>query len=451
MSSEVVEPIERQDVAAALTGWPPSLRAATRGALNLASQRGVLSVADQAIVSGTSFLTAAIIARACTTEQLGLYYLTMSLVLILTGIQEQVITAPYTIYRARHQGPALAEYTGSVWLHHLMFIGISWILLLVAIPTLSALGASNFVAGLWVLLLVGPLLLVREAVRRFAFAHFQFASAMALDGAIAVVQLTSILLLARLKLLSIGAIFGVIAAACALACCGWILLKLPDVRVNRARVLRDWRDNWSFAQWALPSFLVGNTTPLIMAWIVTLMDGTAATGLLGACAALVGVVNVFILGVANALTPRTAHAFARGGVDELRRVLITTALMLIAVLGMSFLAMLFAGDQIAVLVYGEQFRGSGPTLATLALSVVATSVGMTTGNGLWALGLPRANLIPDLCGLIVTLLGAVMLVHPYGALGAAIAMLAGTTTAATARTAILLRAMNGFRLQTRVA
>ena len=281
MSSEAVEPaVERHDVATTLARWPTLWQAAQRSLLKAATHRGVLSVADQAIVSGTSFMTAAVIARACTTEQLGLYYLTMSLVLILTGIQEQVITAPYTIYRARHQGTELAEYTGSVWLHQLFFTGVSCVLLLVAIPTLSAVGAANFVAGLWVLLLVGPLLLVREAVRRYAFAHFQFATAMALDATIATVQLTSILILARLKLLSIGAIFGVIAVACAIACCGWILIKLPDVRVNRARILRDWRENWSFAQWALPSFLVGNTTPLLMAWIVTLIDGTAATGLL---------------------------------------------------------------------------------------------------------------------------------------------------------------------------
>ena len=130
-----------------------------------------------------------------------------------------------------------------------------------------------------------------------------------------------------------------------------------------------------------------------------------------------GVVNVFILGVANALTPRTAHAFARGGVNELRRVLITTALLLIAVLGMSFLAMLFAGDRIAVLVYGEQFRGSGPTLATLAPEHHRNQRGNDNRQRPVGTRSTAANLIPDLCGLVVTVIGAVLLVSSLRSAG----------------------------------
>lgn len=352
----------------------------------LARHRNVLSVTDQAVVSGTNFLTAAFVARLCSTDQLGLYYLAVTFILILTGIQEQLIATPYTIFRVRFKRAEANQYAGSVVVHHLLFMAASWLPLAAGFSLLWFTGETTGADGLWVLLIVGPVLLGREVIRRFAFAHSRFVVAIVLDATVATVQLSGVFLLAYFHRLTIGTVFACLGVACAVACLAALAFKTPAAKVRRERLIRDWRHNWAFARWTVPSYLVGNTTPLVMAWVVTLMAGTAATGTLGACATLVNVVNVFILGVANALTPRTAAALHRGGVAELRRVLVTTGLLLVTVLGTSFLAILMFGDRIATLIYGSQFAGSGPILAVLALSVVASSVGMTTGNGLWALG-----------------------------------------------------------------
>ena len=403
MSTNLCEP-KKRTASRLRNRAPKSLALSSLPKLSAAARTGLVSVIDQAIVSGSSFATAAIIARACSQEQLGLYYLTLSIVLMLVGIQEQVITAPYTIYCHGHRGRALAEYTGSTWVHYFALTALGWLVLLATNVFLSMRGGVEMMPGLWALLGVGPLLLLREAIRRFGFAHMQFGLALAIDAAVAVVQVGGLLILANLGLLSVPTIFGVMGGACGLACCGWFVLRRPKLRFATPRIASDWFRNWSFAKWALLSYLVGNTTPLIMTWVVTAIAGTAATGLLGACTALVGVVNVFMLGMGNMLTPRTAQAVARGGVQELRRVLMGTAALLVTVLGASFVAMLIFGGRVAEIIYGEQFRGCGSILAALALSLVAAGVGMTTGNGLWALGKPRANLIPDFCGIAVAVL-----------------------------------------------
>jgi O-antigen/teichoic acid export membrane protein len=446
MSANLCEPNERQ-VPRSPNGRSTSFALPDLPRRFAIARTGLLSVVDQAVVSGTSFATAAIIARACSQDQLGLYYLTLSIVLVLVGIQEQVITAPYTIYCHAHSGRALAEYAGSTWVHYFALTVVGWLALLATSVILSLTGGVDMVPGLWALVGVGPLLLLREAIRRFGFAHMQFSVALAVDIAVAAAQLGSLLVLANLKLLSVPTIFGVMGGACGLACCGWFVLRRPKLRLVGRRIVPDWLRNWSFAKWALLSFLVGNTTPLIMTWVVTAIAGTAATGVLGACTALVGVVNVFVLGVGNVLTPRTAQAVAHGGVGELRRVLMGTIVLLIVVLGASFVAMLLAGGWVAETIYGQQFHGCGPILAALALGLVAAGTGMTTGTGLWALGKPRANLVPDCCGIVVAVLSAIILVHPYGALGAALATLAGALVAATVRALVLRRAMREFSLQ----
>ena len=61
------------------------------------------------------------------------------------------------------------------------------------------------------------------------------------------------------------------------------------------------------------------------------------------------------------------------------------------------------GDQPAVLVYGERCGGTGLILALAAASMLANSLSITAGNGLWALERPRANFAADACTLAVTM------------------------------------------------
>jgi len=403
------------------------------------ASEGLLSIFDQAIVSGTGFTTAVIIGRMCSRDELGLYYVVLSIVLILTGIQEQLVAAPYTVYSKRRRGRQLAEYAGSTCWHHMVLTVLICAVLAVAIAILSATGRIAIVPGLWALLGAGPLLLLRDGIRRFNYAHLHVRSAIVLDATVAVAQLGGMVLLGYFGMLSLFSIYAVMGGAGGLACLGWFLLDPPRIRLNRDRLMSDWRYNWGFGKWALRSYLVGNTTPYIMVWILTLAVGVAATGLLGACTTLIGVTNIILSGVANVLTPQAAHAFATGGPQALRRVLSRTAAFLAVSLGGLVLLLMFTGDRLAVLVFGEQFQGSGPILTALAFVALLNSMGTVVGNGLWAIDRPRANFIADVCCISVTLVAAAFLVFPLGALGAALATLAGACAAAIVRAMTLAR------------
>jgi O-antigen/teichoic acid export membrane protein len=215
---------------------------------------------------------------------------------------------------------------------------------------------------------------------------------------------------------------------------------LPElIRFNPSRFLPDWKQNWAFSKWALASHLVGCSTPFVLPWFVAVVDGTAATGLLAACTTLVGLGNAFMMGLANYLTPKAAQSFATGGAAELRGVLRKTALLFTLTLGGFALLACIAGDWAAVLIYGNDYAGAGPILAVLALGVFASSLGLTAGNGLWAMEKPAANFRADVCALIATIVAAVVLTPPFGVLGAASSSLIGATVAAVIRTWTLLR------------
>src|SRR6476660_3937841 len=80
--------------------------------------QSLLSIIDQAIVSGTSFLSAAIIGHLTTPDELGMYYLVLSIAIVGAAIQDATVSAPYLVYCKQRHGRELEEYSGSVWIQH---------------------------------------------------------------------------------------------------------------------------------------------------------------------------------------------------------------------------------------------------------------------------------------------------------------------------------------------
>jgi O-antigen/teichoic acid export membrane protein len=436
-----VEPREALSIAAAR--WNAPLRRWK------SVSKGVFSIFDQAIVSGTSFLTAAIIGRVSAPDQLGLYYLVLSIVLIASGMMDQLIASPYVVYSKRCRGRGLVEYSGSIWVHHFVLTFLLTGSLLLGISICWIAGATESLPVLWALLSGGPLILLREGIRRFAFANLRVKSVIVFDASVSSVQLGGLAALAYAGRLTLINIYAVMGAACALAAVLWYVLDPPRVRFVFERLIPDWRNNWAFGKWALRSFLVGSTTPQVMLWIVSVAVGAAATGVLGACTTLVGVTNVLLLGVSNVLTPQAAHAYATGGAAELRRVLCVAAAVLFGPLCAFCVLILLTGDWLTVFVFGPSYAGTGQTLFILALSMLMVSMGTVAGNGLWAIDQPRLNFVADVCCMVVTLGTAALLVSRLGVRGAALATLAGAFSASIVRAMTLLRCLEAESRGTR--
>jgi O-antigen/teichoic acid export membrane protein len=401
--------------------------------------KGVFSIFDQALVSGTSFLTAAIVGRLTSPDQLGLYYVVLSMLLIISGVHEQVIGGPYSVLSKRRRGRELDEYSGSIWLHHLALTAMTIAILLAVIVLCLASGRLKVLPGLWALLGAAPLVLLRDGIRRFTYANLQVKWVIALDATVATIQIGGLLLLGYWWHLSLWSIYAVMGGACALASAGWYLLDPPHLQFNRHLFLPDWRHNWSFGKWALGSYMATGTTSYVMLWILWLTIEPSATAMLGACTTLVGVTNVILAGVANILTPLAAHAFATGGAKELLRILAGTAAFLAVVLGGFCLIALATGGWLVALVFGPHYGGTGGIFVTLAFAALMNGLAVVAGNGLWAIGQPRATFAADVCGTFAALIGAALLIEPFGVLGAALAIFSGACTAAIARTIILAR------------
>lgn len=406
--------------------------------------RGLVYVADQGIVSAASFLTSTLLGRGGGREELGLYYLALSLVLMARGIQDQVIAAPYIIYSPRRTGTDLAEYTGSVLSHQTLLSAIAMLGWLLLACTTQYRGDSAAWTSLDVVLaMVTPFVLIKEFCRQLAVAHLHTAGMLIIDLAASLLQCGIMALMFTRGILAAQSAYAALGFAAAAACLVWWIFARPPLRFRPHRFWTDWRHNWSFGRWALVGYLLGSTVPQIIPWLLAALHSSSVgtTGLLAANVSLIGLTNIVTLGVANLLSPRAVQTYATHGVAELRRLLVRFATGYVVVLGGFCLLVAATGNWLIVLVYGQDFAGSGSILLLLAVNALVNSLGVTAGNGLWAIERPRANFMADGCLMVGALIAAVQLIPSLGATGAAAAMLLGTTAATLVRIATLWQAL----------
>ena len=219
-----------------------------------ALHQSIISLADQAVASATNFLTGVIIARACSKEELGLYMLGFSLVLLMMDFQTSLITTPYMVYGPRLKGRAHALYTGSTLIHQSAFCLIT-MLGLCAVHSWSAHGIGPRGLGpvLWALVLVIALIMLREHARRVSFARLKLKTAFIFDTCIAVGQISGLLVLARFGLLSASRAYWVVGSVCGIAVLGWLWSDRGFYHPRMSESLADLKKNWILGKWVFAS------------------------------------------------------------------------------------------------------------------------------------------------------------------------------------------------------
>ena len=409
------------------TGQLAALRARLESSDALAS---LCAVADQALISGTSFVTAVVVGRCCGAETLGLYTLIVAAVAMTVGVADQLITAPYMMFHHRRRGRALTAYQGSVLLHQLLMICVT--AAVTAGVTAFVRSPETRLVGV-ILTLTLPGLLMRAYLREMALAHNRIMELLLLDGWICGCQLLTVSLMMLAGATNLTTLFALTGSASLISVVLWWRTVRSRLRFCRRACRIHWQRNWRFGRWALATHLAGCSTPYVMPWVLFALCGKAETGLLGSASVIVGVANILLSGLADFLTPRAARAYATGGVIRLRSILRSMlAISLLAIGSVCVIAVLF-GQSIVDTLYDGRFSDVGTLISLLTFSVLANAVGNVAGNGLWALNLPRANFVADMLTLIVAIAAAPVMIRPWGATGAALATLTACTCGAIVR------------------
>ena len=367
--------------------------------------RFLVSLADQAAVSGTNFLSGVVIGRACSEAEFGRYGMALAAMLVLTEVGNALVGTPHQVMYPRLAAANRPRFNGATLWHA---VGLA---ALVATGFLAAGAVAGGSTGsvLLALSVAAAAVLVRYYARLFSFTVLRPAAALVLDGTVCVLQLGGLIVLWRAGRLTPASALLVIAAANGLALSAWLLARRGDfARVTPRDAAGDLRRTWPLARWVFFSGLLWTLGMHTYPWLVGGLRGEAAAGAWAACFGIGALANPLMMGVQNLVGPAVAHEHAKDAGPAAFRRFVMLATVGFALAMVPFVAAAAVFGEVFLKLYGEgKYAGYGPVVALLAASTVAHALGFPSSRALMATGRARQDTMANVVVLIVLLTGGV--------------------------------------------
>lgn len=415
----------------------PALRNSKRlwvRVLRVASGTHALALADQAVVSGASFLSTVLIGRWILPSQLGLYSMGMSLLISFVTMEDSLITLPYSIrlYRLQRGVP---EQAGAALVQSGLLSAVLAAGIVMAGLGLSIISGKQLPTTMsWALASVTPFLLLREFGRQFAFAHLQTAHALIFDSSVAAIQITGLGLLGWTGRLSAVTAYAPIGLGCALAGAAWLYLLNGKFLIRIDKTWATIKESWNLGRWLFASQITLSAQGYIAHWMLALLIGTTATGIYAACMSVVSLSNPVITGLTNLLLPRAALVLQNEGRLSLRRQMVRDSLLLGTIMSLFCLVVIFNGEQLISLLYHERdYRGHQFVMVVLAFGLLAAAMSRPASGALASMERPHAIFWTALFAASLTFVTTWYLMGRCGILGAAYGLLVGNIAGAVGR------------------
>ena len=383
-----------------------------------AAGRSFALMVDQGIASGTNFLTTLVIGRACLPEELGMYVLGFSLMVMSLRIPKALIWTPYVSFTPSMTDEERRQYSGSALFHLVLFA-------VVLAGLVSAVGVGLIPKGETgglgrVLVVLGPaiaLMLLREHARRVCFARLRTGDALLIDLVVAVLQTTGMLLLAYSGTLTAARAYVVIALASAPTVAVWIVANRDFLKFRRHRAIPDLAKNWRFARWLLASAILVGLIAMMEPWALSLMHGTVAAGVFAAALSIISLINPLVMGFQNFFGPQAAHVVAKEGLPGLHRVVIRSTLVIVGIAATFLLGVAIWSEDLLVFLYGAKYAGQGGVVTALVLPTMVEVVMLPTAAGFVALSRGDIMLKSHLIQLVLALTVGLWCIYQFGPAG----------------------------------
>lgn len=396
-------------------------------------QEHFVALADQAMVSATSFLTTVIISRYSGAGQLGAYAIGISVLASAYTVQGQLISLPYSIHRHSPTLPPEDHAGGSLVSAGLLASMFALLLVTIA-SSLFASGASpELVAITWALAAVMPFALLRDFFRRFAFTHLQMAHALLLDAAVAAIQLSSLGWLGWTGSMSAVTATVALGGSCGIVALGCMLLSRARFSIRRNQVRATMKQSWMLGKWFLVNQIMVQVQRFCTYWLLATISGATMTGVYAACMSIVAFTNPLFYGLNNLFTQKSILAWKEGGGPTLRRRALQDMLSLAAAMGPFCLLTFWFGEPVLHFLFrGDEYLGYGHVIAILACAFLAFALGTPAGNALASMERPRTVLAVNSAGTILTILVVWRSLVGWGFTGAAYGWLLSNVIVASA-------------------
>jgi O-antigen/teichoic acid export membrane protein len=341
-------------------------------------------IGDQAIVSGSNFLTSIALARGLSLSDFGQYSLIWMSVLFGINIQLALITSPMMSVGPLQRRFSQATYLGSVGVQQLLFTTASSLLLAVLLLFLCH-GIGVLPVPLMLPLIVANLAYQLQDFGRRTLFYLDRPFAAALNDGISYLgQLGLIALYFFRHHLTVAIalwVTGLTSLAALLVAVP--LLPLPVLAGPVLRVV--FRRNWKSARYLLGATVLQWTSGNLFILVAPVFLGAVAAGVMRACQTITNMTNVWLQGLENSLPSEASNKFRNSGKTGLRQYVMRSSAILGGVTTLVVIAICAAPEFWLRLIYGPHLRGYGYVLSAYALLSLGIVLTLPLRAGLRAL------------------------------------------------------------------
>lgn len=381
-------------------------------------QRASWTLVDQCVVSGGNFLLNVLLARTLAEADYGEFALFLGAIFLLRTIDYSFISYPLSVRLCVTNDDERPRLLGNT---SVLALALSLVLLVLMAVGTALLEEDNILVPACLCYLCWQ---AQETSRRFLLADFRYRDAMAGDalGYVGPVLLIVLLLWGDSVTLT-SAIYAMSAAFAlgALVHASKLRFARPDFGQLRALAL----DYVSVGKWSVVSYQLVLIRVQLFSWLLAAAAGTAATASLQAGLNIANMMNPIIFGIGNAIPQVAAHAHRSDGVLGAAR-----AAYGYVVFGLGpILAICAAGVLLPDLLLQGVYGPSSPYLAAavglqlLAVAGVLDYIAEMISKTLLGVQAGRLAFLVNVVAVAVSLMLALALIGPLGALGACLGLL----------------------------
>jgi O-antigen/teichoic acid export membrane protein len=373
---------------------------------------------DQAILSGTSFLTGIFLARFLGIETYGLFALLWMIVLFGLSFSQALITKPMLSLGPQIEPENKAEYFSSLHANQLIFSVLSFVVSVLGLSIFASF-AKNELLSIDLIFKISIILtffLNYDFYRKYFFVSEQLKWPILIDSLLASFQLSGILVLYFFDMLSLESVLSLIAfiyAFLTLICFRQIIA--PNFEIKRLKSV--FVKHYDFAKWligtALLQWLCGNFFIIAGGGIL----GTAAVGAIRIAQNIIGLTHVIFLAMENIVPVYAAKKFKIGGINSLYKFLKKLSIQSGTVIILILITLSAFAPLIIKFLYGDEFVSYSYILVGFCIIYLLVFIGHPLRFALRTLQLTKPIFIAYLLGAVFSLVTAYPMLINWGMYG----------------------------------
>lgn len=379
-------------------------------------------ITDQGFCSIANFLTGVLVARACSKSEYGIFILGLTILRFLTGLQNSLVSVPYTIQYPRCEVDKRAAYLGSTLIHQII------ICVLAAIGFFAASFICSFsnadpvlVSTMFMLSVASFAFMLREFIRLVMLAEFKVWLNLGMSLFANIATISAMFIAYRTKNLDSPKAYLIIAFCSGIPAVFITCIYWKKMLLIKSRIWQDFKSNFQLGKWLVARSFANMGAVSIYPIALASFHGTAEVGIYGACFQLASLLNPIFMGLNAFLRPKFSHLVVNSP-NKVNKVVFRISGLLAVLLGFVFVVMFFVGDWTMIRLYGQDYEGYQTILLVCILAVGASVLSSPVSVAIDARKQTHITFKGRMLGAISSLTVGMICVWQFGVLGAVIGL-----------------------------